>query len=125
MRILLDTHLYLWWLQDNKQLSTKARQLIDRADSVFISSVTFWEIVIKQQLGKLDANTDDLIDCMTECGFTELPVSAYHASALASLPLIHRDPFDRMLIAQATAEPLHFLTADQTLQAYSTLVELV
>lgn len=125
MRILLDTHLYLWWLQDSKQLTAKAKQWIERADVVFISSVSFWEIVIKQQIGKLDANLDDLISGMDECGFTELPVKAYHATALASLPLIHRDPFDRMLIAQATAEPLHFLTADQTLKAYSSLVELV
>jgi PIN domain nuclease of toxin-antitoxin system len=125
MQILLDTHLFIWWLKDDMQLSKQARKIITNADVVYISSVSIWEAGIKIQLGKLEANIDKLITSIESEGFTELPLMAKQVETLTKLPLIHRDPFDRMLIAQAISEPLRFLTSDVTLKNYSELVEIV
>ena len=125
MRLLLDTHIYLWWLEDDSQLSKKARLLITNANAVYVSSVSIWEMSIKQGLGKLAVDINSLVLAIEMNSFLELPVSAQHAVVTSQLPLLHRDPFDRMLIAQAMYEPLQFLTADATLQQYSDLVELV
>lgn len=125
MRILLDTHIYLWWLQDNPKLSLPTRHIIRTADEVYVSSASLWEACIKISLGKLDANLSDLEAQITQSGFIELPVSAKHVLQLAHLPALHRDPFDRMLLAQAIYEPLHLLTSDAQLANYSDLVNLV
>ena len=125
MRILLDTHIYLWWLQDNPKLSSVARNSIKNADEVYISSASLWEASIKISLGKLDANLTDLEAQIPLSGFIELPVSTKHVLQLAHLPALHRDPFDRMLIAQAMHEPLRLLTSDAQLASYSDLVDLV
>ena len=125
MRILLDTHVYLWWLQANPRLNKAARQKIARAETVYVSSVSIWEAAIKVSIGKLEADIDELIAAIAENQFIELPMRASHAAQLQTLPQIHSDPIDRMLIAQAQVEPLIFLTADQTLQPYSPLVELI
>lgn len=122
MQILLDTHIYLWWLSDNKKLSLHARKLIANADIVYVSTVSLWEIGIKIKLGKLRGDIDAIIDGIYACGFRELPVIADHVRQLLSLPLHHHDPFDRMLIAQAMTEPLQLITVDQTLKPYSELV---
>ena len=122
MRILLDTHIYLWAVIDDEKLTHKARQIITQADEVFISSASIWEISIKQALGKIDADINELASAIKEIGFTELPINSHHAVTLNNLPNIHRDPFDRILIAQAMYEPMHFLTADETLKAYSELI---
>src|SRR6185312_2688952 len=112
MRLLLDTHIYLWWLEDDSQLSKKARLLITNANAVYVSSVSIWEMSIKQGLGKLAVDINSLVLAIEMNSFLELPVSAQHAVVTSQLPLLHRDPFDRMLIAQAMYEPLQFLTAD-------------
>ena len=125
MRILLDTHIYIWCLNNDKKLSEQARHLITDAEVVYISAVSIWETTIKIQTGKLKANIDKLIHEVTASGFEELPLSAAHSLKLLTLPLHHRDPFDRMLIAQAMSEPLRFLTADKTLVGYSDLITLV
>lgn len=125
MRILLDTHIYLWWLQDNPKLSVLARNSIINADEVYVSSASLWEASIKISLSKLDANLTDLEAQITLSGFIDLPVSAKHVLQLAHLPALHRDPFDRMLIAQAMHEPLRLLTSDVQLASYSDLVDLV
>lgn len=125
MRILLDTHIYLWSVNDDRHLSKKLRSIILEANEVYVSSVSIWEAVIKTKLGKLDVNLDELVDAITKSGFIELPVTAKHAIQVSKLPDLHRDPFDRMLIAQAISEPLTFLTADATLQKYTDLVKLV
>ncbi len=125
MRILLDTHIYLWWLQDSSQLSKSARQKILSATEVYVSSVSIWEASIKVGIGKLDVDIDVLVEEIVKNGFQELPVTAAHAAKVRHLPDIHRDPFDRMLVAQALCEPLQFLTADGMLSDYSELVELV
>lgn len=125
MRILLDTHIYLWWLQDHPKLSVFAREKIISATEVYVSSASIWEASIKIGIGKLEADIDALVEQIAENGFLELPVRARHAMQLTRLPEIHRDPFDRMLVAQAMCEPLRLLTADAQLAAYSELVELV
>jgi PIN domain nuclease of toxin-antitoxin system len=98
--------------------------MIDAADEVFVSSASIWEVAIKVRLGKLNVDVDALVSAIAESGFTELAVRASHAARVAGLPLHHSDPFDRLLIAQALAEPLHFLTADRILRRYSDLVVL-
>lgn len=125
MRILLDTHIYLWWLQDHPNLSTGARARITAASHVYISSASIWEATIKAGIGKLEVDIDQLVLEIANSGFEELPISARHAARVAQLPDIHRDPFDRILVAQALCEPLRLLTADGILSGYSELVETV
>lgn len=125
MHILLDTHIFLWWLKDDKHLSKRARSLIIGADEVYISSISIWEAVIKIQIGKLDAVIDDLVGAIEQQGFIELPPTAKHAAMVIDLPHYHRDPFDRILIAQAMSEPLRLLTVDEKLKPYSELVDIV
>lgn len=122
MRLLLDTHVYLSVLTDNRKLTNRARKLIHEADEVFISSASIWEAAIKIGLGKLDADISQLVSEIVPCGFQELPVRAAHAMLVCNLPPIHNDPFDRLLVAQAISEPLQLLTMDKHLSAYSELV---
>ena len=125
MRILLDTHIYLWWLQDHSNLSKAARAKIMVASEVYISSASIWEASIKLGIGKLEADIGQLVAEIANSGFQELPILAKHAAMVAQLPDIHRDPFDRILVAQALCEPLRLLTADGILSGYSELVEVV
>lgn len=125
MRLLLDTHIFLWWLKDDKNLSKQAREFIIDAEQIYISSASIWEAAIKIKLGKLIVNIRDLVTAIPESGFIELPVTVKHAAMVANLPEYHSDPFDRILISQATSEPLRFLTVDEKLAEYSELVELV
>ena len=122
MRVLLDTHIYLWAVTSHRSLTRTARRLILDADDVFVSAASIWEATIKSALGKLEADPEALVKAIPASGFVELPVRAAHAAAVRRLPGLHRDPFDRLLIAQAISEPLHFLTSDRTLAAYSELV---
>jgi len=125
MRLLLDTHIYLWSLNDDKKLSTAARALILDATEVYVSSISIWEASIKAKLGKLDVDINALTTAITESGFLELPLNVRHVNEVHQLPNFHKDPFDRILIAQAISEPLRFLTADEKLKEYSELVEIV
>ena len=125
MKILLDTHIYLWWLIDAPELSRSARNLLAEADSILVSVVSLWEAGIKWQAGKLPVSPSDLHESLATNNFRALPVTISHALAVAKLPSIHKDPFDRMLVAQAIAEPLHLLTTDRVLAEYSGLVKLV
>ena len=125
MNLLLDTHLFIWWLKDDKRLSKKARTLIIDADIVYVSSVSIWEAAIKIQLGKLDSDISVLAESIEKEGFVEFPLTVNQVTQVTRLPAYHRDPFDRMLIAQAISEPLRFLTADKVLKQYSELVDLV
>jgi PIN domain nuclease of toxin-antitoxin system len=119
MRLLLDTHVFLWWLRDDRKLSTDARGAItDSRSVVHVSAATVWEASIKEQLGRLDAGGADLVEEITANGFVELPIAARHARRSASLPLHHRDPFDRMLVAQAELESLTLVTHDRPLTCY-------
>jgi PIN domain nuclease of toxin-antitoxin system len=122
MRLLLDTHIFLWLTVDDKRLSRHARRMILDADKVWISSASIWEIAIKFRVGKIRVNPEDAIREIAICGFEELPVRNVHAAQVAKLFLHHHDPFDRLLIAQAITEGLHLLTADTHLARYSDLV---
>jgi len=122
MRVLLDTHVFLWWLQDHPNLSAAARTKIVSATDVYVSSASIWEASIKVGIGKLEVDIDQLVAEIDNSGFRELPVSAKHAAMVTRLPDIHRDPFDRILVAQALCEPLRLLTADNMLSGYSELV---
>lgn len=122
MRLLLDTHVFLWAVTDDEKLSAKARRLITEAEAVFVSSASIWEASIKAGLGKLAVDIDALIAEITNSGYLELSVRAAHAARVRDLPHIHRDPFDRMLVAQALTEPLQLLTADGYLSQYTELV---
>jgi PIN domain nuclease of toxin-antitoxin system len=118
-RFLLDTHVFLWWLSDDAQLSAKCRVLIqDERNDVFVSAATTWEISIKSALGKLKA-PEDMDAIVEDEGFGKLPISLYHGQLAGSLPLLHRDLFDRMLIAQAQAEGLILITADANIAGYA------
>ncbi|WP_124948675.1 type II toxin-antitoxin system VapC family toxin [Sulfuriferula thiophila] len=125
MRILLDTHVYLWWLQDSPKLSLQAREIIISATEVYVSSASIWEAAIKSGIGKLDVNVDTLVEEIEKNGFQVLDITPKHAARIMRLPDIHRDPFDRMLLAQALSEPLKFLTADSLLAGYSDLVDVI
>jgi PIN domain nuclease of toxin-antitoxin system len=125
VRLLLDTQVFLWWLADSRRLNVPARALIGKADEVLVSTASLWEATVKIGLGKLDADVDELIGGIEASGFRELAIRASHVAALAHLPLHHRDPFDRMLVAQALAEPLRLVTADRALRQYSDLVTVI
>ncbi len=126
MKLLIDTHILLWWLSDDAKLPENARQLIATPDNaIFVSHASLWEIQIKAMAGKLTANLQAILQQLPENNFQQLPIHANHLLALAMLPPHHQDPFDRMLIAQAIHEPMHLLTHDQQLNNYSELVILV
>lgn len=122
MRILLDTHIYLWWLDDSPLLPQTARKMIVGADLVYISAASLWEAIIKIGLGKLYADPADLVAGIRESGFEPLPITPEHTLALPRLADHHKDPFDRILLAQAITEPLRLITADALLASYSDLV---
>jgi PIN domain nuclease of toxin-antitoxin system len=109
MRILLDTHLL--------------RRKIDAAEA-YASAASIWEISIKSTLGKLDANPREVLDAIEPAGFSLLAVSGEHAARVAELPFLHKDPFDRILVAQALVEPMILLTNDGALQGYGSFVNL-
>lgn len=119
MRLLLDTHAFIWWLADDPRLKEPARAAIsDPASVVFVSAATVWEIAIKAKLGRLDLGAADAAAEIATNGFIELPISGQHAVAAGSLPLHHADPFDRMLVAQAALEKLVILTRDPLFRSY-------
>jgi len=115
---LLDTHALLWWLDDNPRLGQQARRAIaDPDNEVWISAVCVWEITIKQALGKLTMG-GDLGQVIDDNRFGNLPITAKHALAVGSLPPIHRDPFDRLLVAQTGLEKLVLVTGDTNIGQY-------
>ena len=118
MRLLADTHAYLWWLGDDPALSSKARKaMAEPAAIVHVSAASIWEISIKTSLGKLEIDGDPVSEIWKN-GFVELPMSAEHADRAGQLPRHHDDPFDRMLIAQAQLEDLVLVSRDAKLNAY-------
>ena len=117
MRILLDSHVVLWWLDDSAAMGPQCSALISHADEAFVSAVTPWELGIKRALGKLTM-PDGLVEQLASEGFVPLPITAEHAELAPALPPHHRDPFDRMLVAQAQLESLVLVTADTALADY-------
>jgi PIN domain nuclease of toxin-antitoxin system len=118
MTLLLDTHAFLWWLDDPQLLSKAARKAIgDGKNTVYVSAAVAWEIAIKRALGKLDAPAD-LEGALTANRFLPLPITIAHALGVEALPLHHRDPFDRLLIAQARHEGFKFVSRDPHVPLY-------
>lgn len=122
MRLLLDTHALLWWLDGDRRLVARSRALIaDEANEVLVSAATVWEITTKARLGKLPgamAVAADVPACVRAQGFEALPIELEHAQRAGSLPGPHRDPFDRMLIAQAQAEGVSIVSIDPVFDRY-------
>ena len=121
MKFLLDTHLLLWTAGDPKRLSAKARKLINEPTSeLFFSAASLWEIAIKRGLGRHDFKVDVrlLRRGLLDNGYSELPIGSEHAVAIEGLPSIHKDPFDRMLVAQSMVEGITLLTADAYVAQY-------
>ncbi len=126
MNLLLDTHLMLWAMQGRAALPRAALPWMERADAVYVSAASLWEAAIKAALGKLDVDVQALEDRLADAGFLQLPVRWTHAARVASLPMgPHRDPFDRLLVAQAISEPMHLLTCDAGMNSYTELVIVV
>jgi PIN domain nuclease of toxin-antitoxin system len=128
VRFLLDTHLLLWTATDPDRLSRRARALIeDEAHQMFFSVASLWEIAIKSSIPRSGfwVDTALLRQGLSDHGFQEIPIEAEHAIAVAGLPRLHRDPFDRMLVAQAVTEGLTLLTSDRLLAAYPTAIKRV
>ena len=128
MRILLDTHLLIWAVADPDRLDKKTTDdLEDAANEILFSAASIWEIAIKYRLSRPDFAHEPtkIAQAAQQTGFVELPVRAAAAAMVATLPPLHRDPFDRLLIAQALAEPALLYTADAPLTAYSDLVKRV
>lgn len=117
-RLLLDTHALLWWLQGSERLGSMfVEQVSDPRNQVFVSAATTWEISIKRALGKLSAPVD-MSSVIEDSGFIELTITLFHGDQAGLLPDIHKDPFDRMLIAQAQAEGLVLVTHDSNIKKY-------
>jgi PIN domain nuclease of toxin-antitoxin system len=120
VRLLLDTHVLIWW-DAGQRLSAAAREAIREADEVYVSAASAWEVTIKASLGKITSSRT-VSQATAESGFFELPVTFAHAEQLAALPALHRDPFDRLLVAQALAEDLVVVTRDAAVRQYRVTV---
>ena len=116
-RLLLDTHVVIWWRSEPDRLRSGARRAIAHADDVFVSAASAWEVAVKAALGRLRL-PQPFSEGVAASGFEELPIRFDHAELVKGLPLHHHDPFDRMLVAQAVAESLTLVTRDRLLEAY-------
>lgn len=118
MKLLIDTHVFLWWCADDRRLSAAERGSIrDAANEVYLSAASVWEITIKEALGRLVV-PERVSAAALRLGFEALPVTFEHAEATFQLPPLHRDPFDRMLVAQARVESLTLVTRDPSIRSY-------
>lgn len=117
MSLLLDTHVVIWWLADDPTLSDELKERLDHEPDVYVSAASVWEAAIKQSIGKLKEPAD-LPERIRDSGFRELPVTSDHAIVAGRLPPIHRDPFDRILVAQARCENLTLVSRDPEVRKY-------
>lgn len=125
MNLLLDTHVLLWFVIQSPRLSQSIYHQIETTPVVYVSAASLWEVVIKIQVKKLSADPEELAAKIADSGFQELPVSVAHTLVLERLPLHHRDPFDRILVAQAHVENLRLLTADAGLKPYGPVCQVI
>jgi PIN domain nuclease of toxin-antitoxin system len=126
VRILLDTHIFVWWLANDRKLPKAADALIlDPDNEIHVSAASIWEIAIKQALGQIQVDPSLLVASIPDSGFCELPVTARHAIETGTLPPHHRDPFDRLLVAQSRAEPMYLLSHDRQLAVYGDTVLII
>ena len=120
MRYLLDTHVVLWYFEDSTRLSQKVEVLIDNpSNGIFVSAASLWEVSIKISLGKLELSFDDMLSEIENAGFIVLQTEGEYLRVLLDLPWIHKDPFDRLLVATATCESMTLLTNDGNMQKYN------
>ncbi|MGI5213078.1 type II toxin-antitoxin system VapC family toxin [Plantactinospora sp. CA-290183] len=124
MSLLLDTHVVLWWLTDDPTLADDVKERLDHEPDVYVSAATIWEIAIKQAIGKLKEPAD-LPERVRYSGFRELPVRSDHVIVAGRLPMIHRDLFDRILVAQARCEDLTLVSRDPEVQRYEVALLMV
>jgi PIN domain nuclease of toxin-antitoxin system len=122
LRLLLDTHILIWLMEADSRLKAATRAVIAGADEVHFSSASIWEIAIKARLGKIRTDPEELLELSFKAGLRELAVTSRHGALTKGLPLLHRDPFDRLLVAQAQIETLRLITSDPQVAAYSQLV---
>jgi len=128
VRLLVDTHVLLWTVAEPDRLPSAHRERLESPDNeVLFSAASIWELAIKLQIGRLalPVGAEEIAGAAVRMGFGELPVTAAHAASIRRLPLHHRDPFDRLLVAQAIHEPARFLTVDAILGRYSDIVEVI
>jgi PIN domain nuclease of toxin-antitoxin system len=122
LKLLLDTHAFLWWLADDRELGAKAREEIaDGGNLVFVSAASAWEIAVKRAAGKLEA-PGDVAEWIAQSNFAPLPIEVEHAVASVELPMHHSDPFDRLLVAQARLENLALVARDEAIDRYDVTV---
>jgi PIN domain nuclease of toxin-antitoxin system len=122
VRLLVDTHLLVWWVAGRRLSRETAALIADPANEVFASAASIWELTIKAGLGRIDVDPGAFVQKLESGGFTALPVTSRHAVAVAELPDIHRNPFDRLLVAQSRVEQMSLLTHDKALSGYGALV---
>ena len=128
MRLLLDTHLSFWWQTGDSRLGDTVRTMIEGSeDDVYVSAVSLWELALKFGTGKLDVDLDDFASYVETAGFLWLPIKNAHILHLRNIPVFpdHKDPFDRLLVAQSASEPLILLTRDAKLGRYGDLVRVM
>lgn len=127
MRLLLDTHLVLWWLSGDKRLSSETRSLVEESDAAYVSLASLWEMSVKASNRKLKIDLPAATAEITALGFQWLDIRPAHLHAVARLPHAdaHRDPFDRLLVAQSVSEPLILLTTTRALEVFGTTVRVV
>lgn len=119
MKVLLDTHALLWWVTGDRRLSARMRRFIQEHE-VYISTASLWEVEIKRALGRIEVDIEELTTELAQAeGFNMLDVRPTHVLSLSELPLLHKDPFDRMLVAQAKRERLVLVSRDKQLSDYS------
>lgn len=125
MRLLLDTNVLLWTLAGSPRIQSVSQLILAPESEVFVSTASLWEIAIKTAIGKLTADLGEIRQAVAASGFCELSIRGEHVEAIATLPMHHKDPFDRMIVAQAITEPMRLLTGDRQLAVYTELVHLV
>ncbi|MFI6651649.1 type II toxin-antitoxin system VapC family toxin [Streptomyces sp. NPDC050529] len=121
MRLLLDTTVVMWWIADSPQLSASLKELLETEPAVYVSAVSPWEITVKQFLGAFEG-PGDLAEQVRDLRFRALPITAAHGVRAGRLPMVHTDPFDRILIAQAQAEGLALVTRNRWIPQYDVQV---
>lgn len=125
MRLLLDTNVLLWTLAGSPKIQPVSQLILAPESEVFVSTASLWEIAIKTRIGKLTADLTEIRQAVAASGFFELSIRGEHVETIATLPMHHKDPFDRMIVAQAITEPMRLLSGDRQLAVYTELVHLV
>jgi len=125
MRLLLDTNVLLWTLAGSPKIQPVSQLILAPESEVFVSTASLWEIAIKTRIGKLTADLTEIRQAVAASGLLELSIRGEHVETIATLPMHHKDPFDRMIVAQAITEPMRLLSGDRQLAVYTELVHLV